>query len=319
MPTIILCTREHARLAEPADLAGDGIPGPCEGCGAPSALVEWPLPQGPDPEQLPPRYEILQRLEGATMAAVYHARHKVSRALVALKVGLAGRDASAADYARLRREAARLALLRHPNIVRLVEAGEHGGLPFFSTEWLPGGSLADRLVRGLLPLQAVVAWLEAISRAVHHAHRHAVLHNDLRLTNIVFSSVDEPKLIDFGLSRKLDRPGGTTRQGAGAGDPRYTAPEQGGGRGARVGPAADVHALGALLYHALTGRPPFFGLCLRERLRRTRIAVPPPTALRPDLPPALDGICLRCLHREARRRYPTAEALADELRLVLRC
>jgi serine/threonine-protein kinase len=319
MPLIILCKRQQsARLAEPADLVGNGPPGPCEACGAATVFEEMPLPRGPDPEQMPPGYEVLQRLEGSTMAAMYQARHQASGALVALKVGLVGRDASAADHRRLRHEAARLALLRHSNIVRLVEAGEHAGLPFLSTEWHPAGSLADRLVRGALPHRKVVAWLEQISRAVHHSHRHAVLQNDLRLVNILFSAADEPKLIDFGISLKLDRPGGKARQGAACGDPRYTAPEQGGDSNVRIGPAADVHALGAVLYHALTGRPPFFGLCLHERLRRKRVVVPPLTALRPELPPALDRICRRCLHREPSRRYPTAEALAYELRDVLR-
>jgi serine/threonine-protein kinase len=240
------------------------------------------------------------------MAAVYRARRRGSRATVALKVGLAGADAHRADHARIRREARLLAALRHPNVVRLVEAGEHAGLPFLATEWLPSGSLADRLGGRPPPHRAVVAWLEGVSRAVHHAHLGRVVHLDLRPANVLFSRAGTPKLIDFGLARRL-------RGRDVGGDPRYMAPEQAQGE---AGPAADVHGLGAILYQALTGRPPFQGVCLRERLRRARVRVPPPTAIRPGLPPALDAVCLRCLRREPGRRYPTAGALADALRRV---
>jgi serine/threonine-protein kinase len=243
------------------------------------------------------------------MAAVYRARCRGSKTPVALKVGLAGADACKADHACVRREGRLLAALRHPNIVRLLDAGEHAGLPFLATEWLPGGSLADRLVGRPPPHQVVVGWLEAISRAVYHAHCHRVVHLDLRPTNILFSRGGIPRLIDFGLALKLWGPTGKAR----GGDPRYMAPEQEGGV---AGPAADIHGLGAVLYQALTGRPPFHGVPLQHRLRGRRVRVPRPTAIRPGLPPALDAICRRCLHNQPERRYPTAEALADELLVV---
>jgi serine/threonine-protein kinase len=314
VPTIVVCTKEHARLAEPADLIGS--PGPCIGCGAPTVLATLPLPQGPSRVQMPPGYKIFHRLEGATMAAVYLAWCRARNTLVALKVGLAGSDGQAADHIRLRREGARLAALCHPNIARLIEAGERAGLPFFSTEWLPGGTLADRLGQGPLSPRVAVACLERVSRAIHYSHCQALFHNDLRPLNVVFSRAGEPKLIDFGLSRKLPRPGGTLRSGLAAGDPRYTAPEQAEKGIAPVGPAAEVYALGALLYHVLAGRPPFHGIGLHER-GRSRVAVPRLEAVRPDLPKALNAICLRCLQREPEQRYPTAEALAGELSCVL--
>jgi serine/threonine-protein kinase len=250
------------------------------------------------------------------MAAVYRARRRSSKVVVALKVGLAGRDARKADHALVRREARLLASFHHPNIVRLLDAGEHAGLPFLATEWLPGGSLADRLGCEL-PLRAVVAWLEGISRGVHHAHLRRIAHLDLRPTNVLFSRGGRPKLIDFGLARRLSGPTGQVRARDVGGDPRYMAPEQAARGGDPVGPLADVHALGAVLYHALTGRPPFDGICLRERLRRARVVVLRPSALRPELPPALDDVCLRCLRRDPGRRFLSAEALADALQGVM--
>jgi serine/threonine-protein kinase len=318
MPLAVVCTRGHALLAEPADLARPGGPGPCVACGAPAALEDLPLPEAPGPVRLPPGYEALRRLEGATTAALYRARRPGSKAAVAMKVGLAGRDARKADHARLRREAGLLASFRHPSIVHLLDAGEHAGLPFLVTEWLPGGSLADRLGGEPLPPRTAVGWLEAVSRAVHHAHLRRVVHLDLRPTNVLFSRRGAPKLIDFGLARRLGGPGGEVRAGEVGGDPRYMAPEQAGGEEGPVGPAADVHGLGAVLYHALTGRLPFHGLCFRQRLRRARVRVPRPSALRPELPPALDEVCRRCLRREPGRRFPTAGALAGALREVLR-
>jgi serine/threonine-protein kinase len=312
MPAAIICTKGHALLAEPADLARPADLGACVACGAPTALKDLPLPEGP--AKTPPGYEMLQRLDGATMAAVYRARHLASGDLVALKVGLAGRDARKADHARVRREARLLASFDHPNIVRLVDAGEHKGLPFLATEWLASGSLADRLAGGPLPMRAAVASLEGISRAAHHAHLRRVAHLDLHPTNILFSR-GVARLIDFGLAGQLTGKTGEVRGRRLGGDPRYMAPEQ--AREEGVGPAADVHALGAVLYQALTGRAPFRGLCLRERLRRTRVVVPRASVLRPGVPTTLDEICGRCLRTDPERRYPTAEALADALRGVL--
>jgi serine/threonine-protein kinase len=317
MPLAIVCTHEHTLLAEPADLAGADGPGPCADCGAPTALQSLPLPEGPTPGQMPPGFRVLRRLEGATMAAVYRACHRSSRQTVALKVGLAGRDARKADHDRLRREARLLAALRSPGLARLVDAGEHAGLPFLATAWLPGGSLADRLASGPPPPRAAVGWLAAVSRAVHSLHLRGVAHLDLRPPNVLFSRRGVPTLIDLGLARRLVGPAGVIRGGSAWGDPRYMAPEQTGEGGVAVGPAAEVYALGALLFQALTGRLPFRGVCLRERLRRTRLCVPRLAALRPELPSALDAVCRRCLRRNPEQRYATAGALADALREVL--
>jgi serine/threonine-protein kinase len=251
------------------------------------------------------------------MSAVYKARHEKTNRAVAVKMSPGGPESRPGDGVRIRREAALLGALPHPNIVRLLEAGEHEGRPFFTTEWLPGGSLADRLGRGPLPLLAVLRMGEALGHALHYIHERRILHLDLRPSNILFSRAGRAKLIDFGVAKRLHKPHGLTRRGGACGDPRYIAPEEAGGPNTRVGPGTDIHALGAILYEALTGRPPFQDVCLRDRLRRTRVVVRPPSAFRAGLPAAMDRICLRCLQTKPELRYATAGAFAGELWSVL--
>jgi serine/threonine-protein kinase len=253
-------------------------------------------------------------MEAGAMAAVYQARDRRTGRRVAVKMAPSGPECGAADRARIRREATVLRALRHPSVVRALDLGEHQGRPFFTMEWLPGGSLADRLGQGALAQRAVVGLGEALGCALDYLHGHRIVHLDLRPSNTLFTRANRPRLIDFGLAKRLNRPHGSARAGGPAGDPRYLAPEETEGRAKRIGPAADIHALGAILYEALTGQSPFQRLCLRERLRRKRLPLVPPSALRDRLPPALDQICLRCLQREPEQRYATAASLADDLR-----
>ena len=206
--------------------------------------------------------------------------------------------------------------LDHPNIVRMLEAGEAGDLPYIAMEWLPGGTLTDRLCGGPLPPgEAVCIGGEARRcrpswpRTPRHPPGHPAVQHRVRWP---WRAV----IVDFGIAKRLDRPYGTTRNGAMVGDPRYMAPEQWFDGARRVGPAVDVHGIGAILYHAITGRLPFEGVCLLERLAKTHATVPPPAALCPSLPPALDRICLRCLGPRPGDRYDSAAELADELRGV---
>jgi eukaryotic-like serine/threonine-protein kinase len=152
--------------------------------------------------------------------------------------------------------------------------------------------------------------------AADHAHGRRVIHRDIRPSNIVFNGRGEPVLVDFGIAKRRDRPHGTTRNGAMVGDPRYMAPEQWFDGAQRVGPAVDVHGIGAVLYQALTGRLPFQEACFLERLRGAETSFPHPAAIRPSLPTAVDRICLRCLGRVPEGCYATAAELADDLRGV---
>jgi serine/threonine-protein kinase len=310
---MVVCDKGHFLMADPWERGNPAdIVGPCCVCRAIASLQVHGGQERLVPFTSPPGYDILGPVHGGVMAEVYRARHRRSGRLVALKLNASGRDGG---RGRIRRETQTLGGLDHPNIVRLLEVGEARNLAF-SMEWLPGGTLADPLCGGPLAPREAVRIAATLADAAHHAHGRRVIHRDIRPSNIVFTVRGEPVLVDFGIAKRLGRPYGTTRNGAMVGDPRYMAPEQSFDGAQRVGPAVDVHGIGAVLYHALTGRLPFQDVCFLERLRGAETSVPPPTAIRRLLPTALDRICLRCLGRESEGRYATAAELAAELRGV---
>jgi eukaryotic-like serine/threonine-protein kinase len=317
MPLVYLCLREHCWIPDTPDRpSGDRPAEPCIACGADATLQDLPWDDEKRPVIAPPGYDLLGPVHGGALSRVFKARHRPSRRLVALKLSCLGPDAEPGTRGAIRREARVLAELDHPHIVRLVDAGEAGGRAFVATEWLPGGTLARRLSGGPLPAREAVDLVARLGDAVDHLHSRRFLHLDLRPLNIVLRRRGEPKLVDLGGARRLDRPGGRARRGWGGGDPRYMAPEQAAEPRRAPGPAADIHALGAILYQALAGRPPYRGIPLDERLRPSRVRIPPPGALRPSLPAALDRICERCLHHEPKDRYARVAELADDLRHV---
>jgi formylglycine-generating enzyme required for sulfatase activity len=285
------------------------------GAGAPSST----LPLGKAPSLA--GYEILGELGRGGMGVVYKARQSKLDRLVALKMVLAGGHAAPEQFARFRIEAEAIARLQHTNIVQIFEVGEHDGLPFFSMELCPGGSLAQRLTTSTLPAADAARLVELLARGMHEAHRHNVVHRDLKPANILLAGggPDDPlpgltpKVTDFGLARKLDD-ASQTQTGAVLGTPSYMAPEQAEGQTRRHGPAVDVHALGAILYECLTGRPPFKAATTVETLLQVMHNEPvPPRQLNPKVPVDLETICLKCLHKEPHRRYDTALALAEDL------
>jgi tetratricopeptide (TPR) repeat protein len=244
-------------------------------------------------------------------------------------IGLASELASPEERARLRTEAEALARLSHPNIVQVHHVGEHDGRLFFSMEYCAGGTLAQRLAGTPLPPAAAARLTETLARAVQAAHDCQVIHRDLKPANVLLagpagsasapggiadvSSWGTPKVSDFGLARKLDE-SAQTASGALLGTPSYMAPEQARGRNKEVGPATDVYALGAILYELLTGRPPFKGASTHETLAQVCQDEPVPVRrLQPRVPRDLETVCLKCLHKDPRRRYPSAAELADDL------
>src|SRR5262249_36276072 len=142
-------------------------------------------------------------------------------------------------------------------IVQIYEIGEHQGLPFFSLEFCAGGSLAERLDGTPWAAERAARLVETLARAMEVAHQRGIVHRDLKPANVLLTEDGQPKVTDFGLAKRLDQGPGQTRTGTVLGTPSYMAPEQAGGHGKQVGPAADVYALGAILYELLTGRPPF--------------------------------------------------------------
>jgi WD40 repeat protein/tRNA A-37 threonylcarbamoyl transferase component Bud32 len=261
-------------------------------------------------------YEILEEVGRGGVSVVYRARQTRPARDVALKVLLAGSHADAERRARFLAEADAFARLRHPNIVPIHEVGEHDGLPFLALEYVEGGSLAGRLGGVPLPPREAAALVEQLAKAVHFAHRNGVIHRDLKPANILIAADGTPKITDFGLAKQEQS--GLTATGVVLGTPSYMAPEQAEGKAREVGPAADVYALGAILYELLTGRPPFRGATPMETLEQVRAHDPvPPGRLQGRMPRELDTVCLKCLQKEPASRYDSAQALADDLRRFL--
>jgi serine/threonine protein kinase/WD40 repeat protein len=270
-----------------------------------------PLP-GTFPEV--PGYEVLGVLGQGGMGVVYKARQVGLNRFVALKVLLGGAHAGGDERARFRREAEAIARLHHSNVVRIYEVGEHAGLSYFSMELCAGGSLEQRLAGGPLPPPEAARLAATLARAVHAAHEAGVIHRDLKPANVLLADDGTPRITDFGLAKRLDAATELTASGVVLGTPSYMAPEQAGGRAREVGPAADVYALGAILYACLTGRPPFQAATPINTVLQVLADPPvPPSRLRRQVPAALETICLKCLAKDPRHRYPSAAALADQL------
>ena len=258
-------------------------------------------------------YRLLERIGKGGMGVVYKALDVRLKRAVALKLLHCGGLTDEAIARRFRTEAEAIARLEHPHIVRIYEAGEFDGTPFFSMELMPG-SLAQKLNGKPIPEREAAQLVETLALAVQFAHERQVLHRDLKPANILLSGDDTAKLTDFGLAKLLDAETDQTHSGAVIGTPSYMAPEQARGDMKNVGVAADVYSLGAILYELLTGQPPFRGGNKEEILERVRSQEPtPPSRLRKDLSRNLEAICLKCLEKETRRRYPSAQALAEDL------
>jgi WD40 repeat protein/serine/threonine protein kinase len=259
-------------------------------------------------------YEILGELGRGGMGVVYRARQLSPNRIVALKMVLDGNRAGSEELDRFRIEAEAVGRLNHPNIVQVYEAGDAGGLPFFSLEYCDGGSLAQKLNGAPQPARSAAHLIELLARAIHAAHERGIVHRDLKPANVLFSG-DTPKVTDFGLAKQLDSDRGQTHTGAVMGTPSYMAPEQALGESKRVGPAVDVYALGAILYECLTGRPPFRASTVLETLDQVRNRDPVGVReLNPDVPRNLETICLKCLNKEPAKRYASAAELAEDLR-----
>jgi serine/threonine protein kinase/predicted Zn-dependent protease len=309
-----------------------------------SAGVAGESVPGLAPGSAPAGYEVLGELGRGGMGVVYRARHIQLNRIVALKMLRSAGPAEANDLARFRTEAEAIARLQHPNIVQVFEIGTHEGGAFLALEFCSGGSLKEALAGTPLAPRPAAALTETLAGAMHAAHQMGVIHRDLKPANILLQELTTedpeytekkakkassssfsvspvvnllPKIADFGLAKKLDEPGQTVT-GLVMGTPSYMPPEQAAGHSKEIGRQADIYALGAILYEALTGRPPFQGATALETLQQVRTQDPvPPTRLQPRTPPDLETICLKCLHKEPVRRYASALELADDLRRFL--
>ncbi len=280
-------------------------------------------------------YEIIEEIGRGGMGVVYKARQSKAGRIVALKTIISGVHASDTEVTRFRTEALAAAGLNHSGLVTVFEVGTCDGLPFFSQEYCAGGSLKQKLEGIPIPAAAAAHLVEKLARAIHVAHQAGIVHRDLKPANVLFQSCDKngsingetiapmvawfdaflPKIVDFGLARKLEYSAGPTGTGAVLGTPSYMAPEQAASQSKDIGPPTDVYALGAILYELLTGRPPFNAPTALETIKQVVNDEPvQPRHLQPGIPKDLETICLKCLSKNPRFRYSTAEALADDIR-----
>jgi WD40 repeat protein/tRNA A-37 threonylcarbamoyl transferase component Bud32 len=271
-------------------------------------------PQPSDPVKQVAGYEVLDELGRGGMGVVYKARQKGLGRLVALKMILDGAYARASDLARFRSEVEAIARLQHPNLIQVYEVGEHDGQPYFSMEFVDGGTLEEKINGQPQPPRQAAELIQTLARALDAVHKKGIVHRDLKPANILLTSDGVPKVTDFGLAKQLDAAAGPTLTKHILGTPSYMAPEQARGDSRHVGPATDVYALGTVLYELLTGRPPF--RAAREWDTIVQVAREDPVSprrLQPTIPLDLETICLKCLQKDPARRYPSAEALAADL------
>jgi WD40 repeat protein/tRNA A-37 threonylcarbamoyl transferase component Bud32 len=265
-------------------------------------------------------YDLLEELGHGGMGVVYKARQRSLQRVVALKMLLGGQFAGKVALGRFRAEAELAAQLQHPNIVAIHEIGEQDGLPYFTMDFVPGRSLVDLVRDHPLPARAAAAYLQTIARAIHYAHEQGVLHRDLKPSNVLIDAFDQPRITDFGLAKRLT--GSTsdlTVSGQALGSPNFMPPEQAAGKHKTSGPTSDIYGLGAILYYLITARAPFMAdnvsAAVRQVLENDPVS---PRVLNPGVPRDLETLCLKCLQKEPKQRYASAQAVADELGRFLR-
>jgi tRNA A-37 threonylcarbamoyl transferase component Bud32 len=258
-------------------------------------------------------YELLEEIGRGGMGVVYKARQRGAERLVAVKMILAGQLATPADMHRFEHEARVVARLDHPNIVPLVSFSAEGERHYFSMKLIEGGSLSARIRQFTGRFREIGKLMVSVARAVHYAHQRAILHRDLKPANILLDQQGTPHITDFGLAKAVAGDGCETSAGAILGTASYMAPEQAEGK-QNLTTAAHIYALGAILYELLTGRPPFQGANTLDTLRQVVEQEPiRPRLIQPKIPRDLEVICLKCLQKHPALRYPSAEALAEDL------
>ena len=260
------------------------------------------------------RYEIVGEIARGGMGVVYEALDKSLNRTVALKMILSGRFASERDVRRFYQEAEAAANLDHPGIVPVYEVGEHEGHHYFTMKLMEGGSLAEAMAEVRADPRSSAEMISKITRAVYYAHQRGILHRDLKPANILLDSEGNPMVADLGLAKDTaSDKNDITRSGAILGSPAYMSPEQAAGQ-KDVTTAADIYAIGAMLYELLTERTPHVGETPIELIRKVLdddIALPRSLNAKTDR--TLELICMKCLARDPADRYSSAGALADDL------
>jgi serine/threonine-protein kinase len=262
-PPLLSPAKTHDTAGPPGPGAATASP-PTDPALTASLAAGFSQPSDPGLPPPPPGYELLGVLGRGAMGVVYRARQVALNREVALKVILAGRHASAVHRVRFLAEAEAVAALSHPGVVQVFDFGTWDGQPFMALEYLPGGTLADKLAGTPLPSRDAAALVEQLAHAVAAAHARGIVHRDRKPANVLLAADGAPKVADFGLAKMTESGEGLTATVAILGTPSYMAPEQARGDAKTVGMTADVYALGAVLFECLTGRPPLKGTTPRN-------------------------------------------------------
>jgi serine/threonine protein kinase len=289
-------------------------------------LPPFPAPPPGKPTS-PPGFELLEVLGQGAMGLVYRARQIGLGRQVAIKMIRGRTEDSESARVRFMREARAVAQLKHPAIVPIYTVGEHDGQPYFVMEFIPGGSLSGKLDGKPWPSLQAAELVATLASAVQHAHEQGVLHRDLKPANVLLDRQGRPFITDFGLARAV--PGQATGpallgdvnltcDGSALGTPAYMPPEQARGAIEVMGPCSDVFGLGAILYHLLTGRPPYQGDSVDTTLLAATAGNQVPVRqINPRVHSSLARICTRAMAAEPAKRYPSAAVLEQALRAYL--
>src|SRR6266849_3380993 len=245
------------------------------------------------------------------MGVVYRAYHAQLERTGAVKV-LQGLGGDLDSTARFRREAQAIARMRHPNVLNVFDFGEFEGTPYMIVEYVEGGSLSPRVKSGPLDRDVAIAFLRGIGDALDYAHKHGIVHRDVKPANVLLGPDDNPVLADFGLAKLMESSSIKSLTGVTTGTPAYMAPEQ--VTGSQVGPAADRYSLATIAYEMLTGSIPFEGEGVLELLYAHVHRDPAlPSTLRPDLGERVDAVIMRGLAKDPRARWGSCEAFVNAL------
>lgn len=259
-------------------------------------------------------YELLEVIGEGGMGVVYRARQKELDRIVAVKMCRPLRSGKASPLTRFRIEAESAARLDHPGIVPIIDVGEVGPYVFFVMGYVSGGTLAERVVDGPLDCTEAATHVQAVAEAIAYAHERGVIHRDMKSANILLDAEGRPKVADFGLAKRLESDAFVTTTGEILGTPSFMPPEQAGGQLKDITTVSDIYGLGAILYHLVTGRPPFTGddpvSVLFQVIHNEPVE---PRQLNPLVPRDLETIILKCLAKSPDQRYDTAGEVADEL------
>lgn len=259
-------------------------------------------------------YEIIEEIARGGMGVVVRARETRLKRIVALKMVLGGALADESDIRRFYIEAEAAAQLQHPGIVPIYEIGDVDGQHFYAMQLIEGPNLKEKAAGGPLPPKEAARLCFEVSQAVGYSHQKSIIHRDLKPENVLLSREGQPMVTDFGLAKSIESSDNLTQSGQILGTPGYMAPEQATGRTDLQGPGTDIYSLGAILYFLLTGRPPFQAASTLETLDQVVRQQPvSPRDLNPSVPRDIETVCLKCLSKEPRQRYFSAQALAEDL------